>query len=92
MESKIVRPLITEKNTVHNARGVYVFEVKPDASKDEIMNDVEKSFGVKVNSVRTANCRGRAKVTKFGYGRTPKWKKAFVQLKAGEKIALFEGV
>ena len=92
METKIVRPLITEKNTVHNATGVYIFEVRPSASKSEIRLDVEKSFGVKVDSVRTANCRGRAKVTKFGFGKTPKWKKAFVQLKAGEKIALFEGV
>jgi large subunit ribosomal protein L23 len=84
--------MITEKNTVHNASGVYVFEVASGASKVDIKNEVEKNFSVKVNSVRTANCRGRAKVTKFGVGKVPKWKKAFVQLKSGEKIALFEGV
>ena len=92
MMELIKRPLVTEKNTIHNAAGVYVFEVESAASKLDIKSAVEKSFGVKVDSVRTSNCRGRAKMTKFGAGRTPKWKKAFVQLKSGEKIALFEGV
>jgi len=91
MKYVIKRPLITEKNTIHNAAGVYVFEVNMDSEKDEIKAAVEKNFKVKVDSVRTAICRGRSKNNKFGRGAVPKWKKALVKLSAGEKIALFEG-
>ena len=92
MDNILKAPLVTEKNTYHNAAGVYVFEVGIKSDKNEIKSAVEKRFGVKVKSVRTAIARGRAKVTKFGAGKTPYWKKAYVKLAAGEKIALFEGV
>lgn len=91
MKQIIKRPLVTEKNTYHNAAGVYVFEVSLDADKTEIRSAVEKYFKVKVTSVKTAVCRGHAKVTKFGMGKVPHWKKAYVKLAAGEKIAVFEG-
>lgn len=92
MKQVIKRPLITEKNTYHNAAGIYVFEVDLDSDKTEIKSAVEKNFKVKVQSVKTSVCRGHAKMTKFGYGRVPRWKKAYVKLAAGDKIALFEGV
>lgn len=91
MRHIIKAPLVTEKNTLHSAAGVYVFEVDMTADKTEIRAAVEKGFGVKVDSVRTSVCRGHSKQTKFGMTKTPYWKKAFVKLKAGEKIALFEG-
>ena len=91
MKQIIKKPLITEKNTIHNAAGVYVFEVIKEATKTEIQAAVEKGFGVKVEGVRTVNCRARSKTNKFGQGRVPHWKKAFVRLAPGEKIALFEG-
>jgi large subunit ribosomal protein L23 len=87
----IKKPLITEKNTIHNAAGVYVFEVDLRADKAEIKKAVEKTFKVKVAAVRTSVCRGRGKNTKFGRGKTPYWKKAMIKLVEGEKIALFEG-
>ena len=92
MKQIIKRPLITEKNTYHNAAGVYVFEVSTDADKKQIRHEVEKKFNVKVSTVRTAGCRVRSKTTKFGLGKISYWKKAYVKLAAGEKIALFEGV
>jgi large subunit ribosomal protein L23 len=91
MKTVIKRPLVTEKNTYHNAAGIYVFEVALDTDKTEIRSAVEKYFKVKVQSVKTSVCRGHAKQTKFGMGKIPHWKKAYVKLKAGEKIALFEG-
>jgi len=92
MSNVIKSPLVTEKNTLHSAAGVYVFQVDLKADKEQIRKAVEKNFGVKVDSIRTANCRGQGKMTKFGVTKTPYWKKAFVKLKEGEKIALFEGV
>lgn len=91
MKIIVKSPLVTEKNTIHNAAGVYVFEVDQKADKTEIKKAVEKNFSVKVDSIRTAVCRGHSKQTRFGRTTAPRWKKAFVKLKAGEKIALFEG-
>lgn len=91
MAGIIRRPLITEKNSTMAEAGVYVFEVDLKANKEEIKKAVEKSFRVKVKTVRTAMCRGRARRNKLGIGRVPHWKKAMVQLNPGEKIALFEG-
>lgn len=92
MNQIIKRPLITEKNTIHNAAGVYVFEVDLESTKTEIKKAIESNFGVKVSKITTSVCRGRSKMTKFGMGKRPYWKKAFVKLNVGDKIALFEGV
>ncbi|UXR64601.1 50S ribosomal protein L23 [Bdellovibrio bacteriovorus] len=92
MKQVIKAPLVTEKNTYHNAAGVYVFEVDMKSTKTEIKASVEKNFKVKVDSVRTSVCRGHSKQTKFGLTKIPYWKKAYVKLVEGEKIALFEGV
>ena len=85
------KPLITEKNSMMAEDGVYVFEVDKAATKTEIKSSVEKYFRVKVDSVRTSICRGRAKRTRLGVGRVKYWKKAMVNLKVCEKISLFEG-
>ncbi|MEM7697877.1 MAG: 50S ribosomal protein L23 [Verrucomicrobiota bacterium] len=81
---------LSEKATLlselHNE---YVFKVHPDANKIEIRLAVEKLFGKKVESVRTANYRGKKKrERRADFGRTKNWKKAFVKLADGETIEL----
>ncbi len=89
MSQVIKRPLVTEKN--NKKTGVYVFEVDRSANKKVIREHIEKYFEVKVDSVKTAVCRGRPKKTRRGTGKVPYWKKALVRLQKGEKISLFEG-
>jgi large subunit ribosomal protein L23 len=91
MKQIIRSPLITEKNTTLAETGVYVFEVHIEASKPEIKQAIEKGFSVKVQGVRTVIGRNDMKYTKFGLSKVRKWKKAYVQLAAGQKISLFEG-
>jgi large subunit ribosomal protein L23 len=91
MNFLIKKPLITEKNTFYQEQGVYAFEVDSKASKPEIKKAIEKGFRVKVDEVRTLNCRGKAKSNRFGSGRVPRWKKALVKLSPGQKIEIFEG-
>jgi large subunit ribosomal protein L23 len=91
MKQIIKSPLITEKNTGLSESGVYVFEVHMEASKPEIKKAVETGFDVKVKNIRTAVCRNDMKYTKFGLSKVRKWKKAYIQLAAGQKIGLFEG-
>jgi large subunit ribosomal protein L23 len=79
----IRRPLITEKGlAVKETEGTLVFDVDPNASKTEVKQAVEALFKVKVAAVRTANERRRGRFTGF----KPDWKKAYVKLKAGEKL------
>ncbi len=87
---KILRaPHISEKSTTNIERlGQYVFEVAKDATKDEIKRAVEKLFNVKVEAVRVLNVKPKIKVNRIGRGVRSGWKKAYVSLKAGEKIEL----
>ena len=88
----IEKPLVTEKTSRMAENNIYAFHVNIKAGKLDIREAIEKSFRVKVQSVKTVICRGRAKKTKHGYSKVPHWKKAFVKLSKGEKISLFEGV
>ncbi|MCQ2061168.1 MAG: 50S ribosomal protein L23 [Fibrobacter sp.] len=93
----LVAPHVTEdttKNMVNPKTGVrkYVFKVAMDASKDEIKAAIEKRFEVKVSKVNTLINRGKIKRVRMVAGKKPNWKKAYITLKAGQKIAEFEGV
>ena len=87
----IKRPLVSEKNSMLGESNVYVFEVDRRSNKTDIKKAIEKSFRVKVRGVTTQICRGRSKRTKLGVSKPRYWKKAFIRLMPGEKIALFEG-
>lgn len=91
MKAIIQTPLITEKNTQLAESGVYVFQVALDSTKAQIKSELEKGFSVKVKSVRTVICRNDMKYSRFGLTKVKKWKKAYIQLAAGQKISLFEG-
>ncbi len=53
----IRRPLITEKGlSVKETEGTLVFEVAPEATKNEVKQAVENLFKVKVSAVRTVEC------------------------------------
>ncbi|MHB1021790.1 MAG: 50S ribosomal protein L23 [Acidobacteriaceae bacterium] len=85
--SVIRRPLITEKGlTVKETEGTLVFEVASGATKTEVKQAVELLFKVKVSGVRTANVEGKERRRGKFAGYRPDWKKAYVRLKAGEKM------
>ena len=88
----LVRPLVTEKNTVLQAQNKYAFEVAQEASKPQIAQSVEKAFKVKVDTVNIVKVPGRTKRVGRRIVRTSPWKKALVTLRAGDKIEFFEGV
>ena len=91
-EEVVVRPLVTEKNErARSTARQFAFEVHRDATKIQVKAAVERMFNVHVLAVRTAIARGKNKRVGRSLGRRPNWKKAFVTLRAGETIALFEG-
>jgi large subunit ribosomal protein L23 len=83
----IRRPVITEKGLgVKESEATLVFEVSSKASKTEIKNAVQSIFKVKVDTVRTANFVGKERRRGKFTGYRPDWKKAYVRLKAGQKM------
>lgn len=86
----IVRPLITEKNTMLMELNKYSFEVLRDSSKPEIKQAIETIFNVNVTKVHTMNVRGKLKRRGREMGYTREWKKAIVTLAEGDRIEIFE--
>jgi large subunit ribosomal protein L23 len=83
----IRRPVITEKGLgAKEAEATLVFEVAAQATKTEVKEAVQTIFKVKVHSVRTANFPGKERRRGKFAGYRPDWKKAYVKLKAGEKM------
>ena len=83
----IRRPVVTEKgHMVKETQRTLVFEVAAAATKTEVKAAVQSIFKVKVDSVRTANFPGKERRRGRFAGYRPDWKKAYVRLKAGEKM------
>ena len=86
----ICRPIITEKGvTKKDEENTLCFEVNADANKTQIADAVQKLFKVKVAEVRTANQVGKLRRRGRFSGYRSDWKKAYVKLKAGEKVPDF---
>jgi len=87
----LVQPLLTEKITGLRERTNTVgFIVYPDANRVQIKQAVEALLKVKVEKVNVLNIRGKVKRLGRFSGRRSDWKKAFVTLKKGEKLEMYE--
>jgi large subunit ribosomal protein L23 len=81
------RPIVTEKGlTKKESENTLCFEVHTDANKILVKAAVEKLFNVKVADVRVLNNEGKLRRRGRFAGYRPDWKKAYVRLKAGEKM------
>ena len=87
----LLKPVVTEKSTLLQEQGKYVFEVLPIANKITIKEAVEKAFDVNVLSVNITMNRGKVKRVGQNYSRSKVKKKAIVTLKPGDRIEIFEG-
>ena len=86
----IRRPLVTEKGVFKkDEERTLCFEVAPNANKVQVKQAVEKLFKVKVAEVRTSVVEGKMRRRGRFSGYRPDWKKAYVKLKAGEKVPDF---
>lgn len=92
----IVIPRATEKAYNEQTKRTYIFNVPTDASKQSVAAAVSKEYNVTVEDVRVLTRKG--KKTRFSKGRHAypgttyrKDKKfAYVTLKEGDKIAIFD--
>lgn len=92
-ESVVISPLVTEKGTVVGDKSnQVVFRIRPTASKAQIRDVIEDLFKVTVVKIRTANFLGKQRRRGRALGRRPNWKKAYITLKEGDRIEIFEGL
>lgn len=83
----IIKSLIhTEKSSIDEPKGKYLFLVSTSANKIQIRRAVEQLYKVKVKAVNTFVSVGKLKRVRYQLGKTPDLKKAYVTLKEGQKI------
>jgi large subunit ribosomal protein L23 len=88
----LLRPIISEKNTMLTEQGKYTFEVSERANKIMIRHAVQTLFKVDVTAVNIIHVPGKLKRRGRTSGMTRSWKKAVVTLGEGQSIELFQGV
>ena len=89
----IRKPRITEKAAVSSQSNVYIFEVAPSANKHIIADAVELIYNVRPVKIRIAKTAAKPKrfrgARRYNQkGSTSPIKKAYVHLKAGDKIKI----
>jgi large subunit ribosomal protein L23 len=87
----ILAPIVSEKSYAGSTRGSYTFRVHQNAHKTQIRQAVEELFDVKVERVNVLKVQPKPKRRGTFRGSRPGWKKAVVQLRAGDTIEIFEG-
>ena len=87
----ILKPVVSEKSYNQITENRYTFRVHADAHKTQVRQAVEELFDVKVTSVNIVQMPAKPKRRGMIKGTKPGWKKAIVELKAGDKIEIFEG-
>ncbi len=87
----LISPVVSEKSYGQIVENRYTFKVHKDAHKTQIRQAVEEMFEVNVVRVNVIKVQPKPKRRGMFQGTRPGWKKAIVELKAGEKIDIFEG-
>ncbi|HEY4516132.1 MAG TPA: 50S ribosomal protein L23 [Candidatus Paceibacterota bacterium] len=82
----ILRPRITEKATALSEKGVYVFEIAPEANKISVAKAIKAYFDVTPIKVRIVLNPSKNVVVRGKRGVKSGVKKAYVYLKKGDKI------
>ena len=81
------KPIVTEKSLgVKENNRTLCFQVDPHATKTMVKEAVEALFKVKVESVHTSTYAGKMRRRGRTVGYRSDWKKAYVKLRAGEKV------
>lgn len=85
------RQLATEKSTkAEESQNKYAFEVQISATEQSVMQEVARHYKVEVESVNLMILPGKKRRLRKTqrFARLPKWKKAVVALKKGQKITI----
>ncbi|MFZ1987747.1 MAG: 50S ribosomal protein L23 [Minisyncoccia bacterium] len=84
----LVAPWLSEKALIATEKGIYTFQVSPEATKEDISLAVQKLYKVAPRQIRIVNLPAK-KVnlrTRRGFGTKSIRRKAYVYLAKGETI------
>jgi large subunit ribosomal protein L23 len=87
----LIAPVVSEKSYSLIEGNKYSFRVHDKAHKTQIRQAVEQLFDVHVEGVNIVKVQAKPKRRGMTRGTKPGWKKAIVQLRAGDRIEIFEG-
>ncbi len=87
----LLAPIVSEKSYSLIEEDKYTFRIHPQAHRTQVRHAVEELFDVHVQSVNIAYVKAKPKRRGMIRGRRPGWKKAIVQIRAGETIEIFQG-
>ena len=87
----LIRPVVSEKSYEQITHNQYTFRIHKDAHKTQVRQAVEQLFDVKVERVNIVKVAPKPKRRGVHRGTRPGWKKAVVQLRAGDSIEIFQG-
>lgn len=92
MQVILRKPLVTEKAMRLAQANEYTFLVDSSATKEAVAKAVADKFNVTVLRVKTINVKGERKVQRRvrKFYQIASFKKAIVQLKKGQSLAVFE--
>ena len=85
-----LKPVITEKSMNLASKGVYMFDVNSKANKPLVAKAVKEQFKVDAEAVRILITKGKIKRFKGVEGQRKDNKRAYVTVKKGQKISVFE--
>lgn len=90
MSSVLRTPLLTEKAAQAMDNGLYVLSISENATKQSIRQELKHSFNLEAVSVRIVNLPAKQVKFKRIPGTQAVRRKAYVQLKKGQKLPGFE--
>jgi len=90
MKTRVLKPVVSEKSFQQAAQKKYTFLVSKSSNKNQIKDEIERVFKVKILSINTFNTIGKTKKTKGVVGARSSLKKAIVTVDDKSKIDLFE--
>lgn len=85
-ETYIIKPRVTEKAIVSTDKNKYIFVVSKDANKDNLAQEVKKTYKVTPTKINIVNTSARKVMRRGRPGTISAFKKAIVTLKKGDKI------
>lgn len=83
-----IRPVMTEKSSLLQSKGQYVFKVDRSTTKIDVKNAVKELYGADVKSVRMMVIPGKTRILGMGkvWTKRPVTKRAIVTLKGKKTI------
>lgn len=86
--STIIRPVVTEKSSVLQSKGIYTFIISKDATKVDVKKTIKTIYDAEVSEVKIIITPRKTRLIKgrYEFVKRPNYKKAIVSLKKGQTI------